>query len=222
MQAVDDAMLDRALNAQPFAESRNSGARIWQLVLDERDAREVIRAALTAALNGSAPPAGEGDELEWALNYGGELADWCNVVRPALANLMAAYERRVRSDCKTDPDLEARPWRCAEFVQAEEALCAQPVIVVDVPRRANTGQEGGRVVGSRNINGVHVIVAKPFSDILPEQLLVRYDDYLAAAAGSAQAPSAEEPQASNEWTCKCGTVNPKFDPWCSACEEPQS
>lgn len=27
--------------------------------------------------------------------------------------------------------------------------------------------------------------------------------------------------ASMDWTCTCGTANPTFDPWCSACNEPR-
>lgn len=41
--------------------------------------------------------------------------------------------------------------------------------------------DGGRIIGSRTIDGVHVIVVSPFSRLLDEQLFVRYDDYLAAA-----------------------------------------
>lgn len=41
--------------------------------------------------------------------------------------------------------------------------------------------DGGRIIGSRTIDGVHVIVVSPFSRLLDEQLFVRYDDYFAAA-----------------------------------------
>lgn len=41
-------------------------------------------------------------------------------------------------------------------------------------------QLGGRVIGSRNIDGVHVIVVSSFSGLADEQLFVRHDDYLAA------------------------------------------
>ena len=37
----------------------------------------------------------------------------------------------------------------------------------------------------------------------------------------AVAPQAVADDTAKLWTCKCGTVNPTFDPWCSACEEPQ-
>lgn len=41
-------------------------------------------------------------------------------------------------------------------------------------------QQRGHVVGSRTIDGVHVVVATAFTPGVEEQLLVRYDDYLAA------------------------------------------
>lgn len=40
----------------------------------------------------------------------------------ALKEMMAAYERRIRSDCTSQSALAAQPWRCAEFCQAERAL----------------------------------------------------------------------------------------------------
>lgn len=40
----------------------------------------------------------------------------------ALRDMMAAYERRVRSECRTLTDLQHEPWRCMEFVAAEQAL----------------------------------------------------------------------------------------------------
>lgn len=43
-------------------------------------------------------------------------------LRAALKGMMAAYERRIRSDCKTPEDLEKEPWRCAEYIAAAEAL----------------------------------------------------------------------------------------------------
>lgn len=42
--------------------------------------------------------------------------------------------------------------------------------------------EGGRIVGSRQIDGVHVIVANAFTPGVEQQLLVRHDHYLAALA----------------------------------------
>jgi len=40
----------------------------------------------------------------------------------ALRDLMTAYERIVRSNCTTPEQLEAKPWRCAEYVQAEDSI----------------------------------------------------------------------------------------------------
>jgi len=41
-------------------------------------------------------------------------------------------------------------------------------------------EQRGRIVGSRAIDGLHVIVASAFTPGVEEQLLVRYDHYLAA------------------------------------------
>jgi len=54
--------------------------------------------------------------------------------------------------------------------------------ISDYRRLAAEQVLGGRVVGSRNDNGVHVIIAKPFSELMPDIELVRYDDYKALAA----------------------------------------
>lgn len=39
-----------------------------------------------------------------------------------LMELMQAYERRVRSDCKTQEELDKRPWECAEYRAAADLL----------------------------------------------------------------------------------------------------
>jgi len=39
-----------------------------------------------------------------------------------LMRMMQAYERRVRSDCKTPEELEKRPWECAEYIEAANLL----------------------------------------------------------------------------------------------------
>lgn len=44
----------------------------------------------------------------------------------ALREMMAAFERRVRSDCKTEDELAAAPWRCLEYVAAEQLLSEDP------------------------------------------------------------------------------------------------
>lgn len=45
----------------------------------------------------------------------------------ALDLMMGAYERRIRSDCKTPEQLEARPWECAEWRNAQDAIRAYRV-----------------------------------------------------------------------------------------------
>jgi hypothetical protein len=40
----------------------------------------------------------------------------------ALLGLMRAHERRVRSLCENQEQIERAPWRCAEFVEAEMVL----------------------------------------------------------------------------------------------------
>lgn len=63
-------------------------------------------------------------------------------------------------------------------------------------------QEGGRVIGSRNIDGVHVIVVSSFSGLADEQLFVRHDDYLAAQRA--------QPEQQGDGMCYCqeGVVCP--------------
>jgi hypothetical protein len=78
-----------------------------------------------------------------------------------------------------------RAWRHAPEHPVEECLqderaaeifdrCADEL---EAALRSQT-ESGGRIVGSTTIDGVHVIVASPFSDMLDSQFLVRYDDYL--------------------------------------------
>lgn len=42
----------------------------------------------------------------------------CHVIM----ELMQAYERRVRSDCTTQEQIDKRPWECAEYIKAAEYL----------------------------------------------------------------------------------------------------
>lgn len=57
-----------------------------------------------------------------------------------------------------------------------------------IARYITPGMKGySRIVGSRTIDGVHIIVAKPASELMPEQLLVRYDTYLSAIGNASQA-----------------------------------
>jgi hypothetical protein len=39
-----------------------------------------------------------------------------------LMRMMQAYERRVRSDCTTQEQIDKRPWECAEYVEAAALL----------------------------------------------------------------------------------------------------
>ena len=41
-----------------------------------------------------------------------------------LMEMMQAYERRVRSDCRTPEELAKRPWECREYLAADEFLRA--------------------------------------------------------------------------------------------------
>lgn len=54
----------------------------------------------------------------------------------------------------------------------------------DIQWQAWLGAEksAARITGMRMINGVHVIVSQPSSDLLEEQLLVRYEDYIKLVA----------------------------------------
>jgi hypothetical protein len=42
----------------------------------------------------------------------------------ALDLMMGAYERRIRSDCTTQEQLDAKPWECAEYNNAAAAVQA--------------------------------------------------------------------------------------------------
>jgi len=79
----------------------------------------------------------EPKDLRWALDRGDELADWINRARPVITELMAAYERRIRTDC-TPEDLANQPWRCMEYIGAEELLKDQPKAVVEIRRPVET------------------------------------------------------------------------------------
>ena len=39
-----------------------------------------------------------------------------------LMEMMKAYERRIRSDCKSQADIDAKPWECAEYMAAADFL----------------------------------------------------------------------------------------------------
>jgi len=46
----------------------------------------------------------------------------------ALRGMMSAYEHRIRSDCKTQAEIDKQPWRCAQYIVAEEALRPMPLL----------------------------------------------------------------------------------------------
>lgn len=110
-----------------------------------RNAANLIRRLATAEQPGSAV---QGENLTWALEQGGILADWCNVAGDALRSLLDAYERRVRSSCTTDADLASEPWRCAEYVQAEQALNTKPSPSVEIitPPPAPAAEQGDTII----------------------------------------------------------------------------
>lgn len=80
------------------------------------------------------PTAHETSELQRALHVideAGKLSDWINRARPVVTDLMAAYERRIRTDC-TPKELTKEPWRCMEYIGAEGLLRDQPIAVVEL------------------------------------------------------------------------------------------
>lgn len=54
----------------------------------------------------------------------GGTPDPVDLLRLRLQAMMDAYERRVRTDCRSPADLAAKPWECREYLAAEEALRA--------------------------------------------------------------------------------------------------
>lgn len=40
----------------------------------------------------------------------------------ALMEMMRAYERRIRSDCRTQEEIDKRPWECREYLYAADVL----------------------------------------------------------------------------------------------------
>lgn len=41
-----------------------------------------------------------------------------------LMEMMKAYERRIRSDCTTQEQIDKKPWECAEYLAAADYLKA--------------------------------------------------------------------------------------------------
>lgn len=52
----------------------------------------------------------------------GSFPDPIDLLRVRLQAMMDAYERRVRTDCRSHAELAGRPWRCREYIAAEEAM----------------------------------------------------------------------------------------------------
>ena len=52
----------------------------------------------------------------------GGIPDPVDLLRVRLQAMMDAYERRVRSDCKTPAEIAAKPWECREYLAAEQAM----------------------------------------------------------------------------------------------------
>ncbi len=82
-------------------------------------------------------PSDETSELSRALHVideAGKLSDWINRARPVITELMEAYARLVRSHSGMGAMelAEVQPWRCMEYIGAEELLRAQPVAIVEI------------------------------------------------------------------------------------------
>lgn len=127
MTTKDDSGVTEAMRALPTFVP----AELGQQHMDLRYAECVrLQDVLDAAQDLDAERArrGEaaGDLLNFALEAGDVIADWCNVAGDALRNLMGAYERRIRSLCSSTEEIAKEPWRCAEYIEAERALASKP------------------------------------------------------------------------------------------------
>jgi hypothetical protein len=107
---------------------RGSALKEWVERLDrERD--EFVKSMLVRP--------DETSELSRALHVideAGKLSDWINRARPVITELMEAYARLVRSHSGMGAMelAEVQPWRCMEYIGAEELLRAQPVAIVEI------------------------------------------------------------------------------------------
>ena len=72
------------------------------------------------------------ERLRATLDAAGALADWINRARPTITELMEAYVRLNRSYWTGDAIDRVQPWRCMEYIAAEDLLRDQPVAVVDI------------------------------------------------------------------------------------------
>jgi hypothetical protein len=82
-------------------------------------------------------------DLEHLLDESDKTVAWVNQARPVIQELMAAYERRIRSLCTTPEELAKEPWRCMEYIGAETLLREQPTWVVTLPSH-NTDAGGAK------------------------------------------------------------------------------
>lgn len=64
--------------------------------------------------------------LEHVVDECGKLTDWANEAGKAMQTIMDAYERRIRSLCADASEIEKEPWRCAEYIAAEQVVRNKP------------------------------------------------------------------------------------------------
>lgn len=85
-------------------------------------------------LEGSADETSELSRALHVIDEAGKLSDWINRARPVITELMEAYARLVRSHSGMGAMelAEVQPWRCMEYIGAEELLRAQPVAIVEI------------------------------------------------------------------------------------------
>lgn len=93
------ALADKLDEAEQSRDLNHAAAK---MALDQRDA---LLAQLAAA-----------EQDARRLVKGIERGGYC------LVEMLKAYERRIRSDCKTPEELEKRPWECIEYISAARYL----------------------------------------------------------------------------------------------------
>jgi hypothetical protein len=138
--AVEGVTLADAVYAWIVATTtrRPSAVRVLRAERGIRDAYQAYERARASDTNAA---------LKWALDQGDSLAQWCNVAGDALLELMAAYERKVRSACATPEEIAKEPWRCSEYIKAENALRGKPVPIVNIPAATKDTNDAAAPVG---------------------------------------------------------------------------
>ena len=112
----------------------------------------------TCAINELIAARKEIERLRATLDAAGALADWINRARPTITGLMEAYVRLNRSYWTGDAIDRVQPWRCMEYIAAEDLLRNQPVAVVEItakgtiPKSADTNADDGVQAESVRIN----------------------------------------------------------------------